>query len=86
MSLSGARCRGNTLLNYVFRDVFMSERSFSRGVPYEKRGCRVILDDGAGCVGCISMLEAAPTHACGFYAARGGVMYVECRRAQKERA
>lgn len=83
--LSGRHCCRNVVPALSF-GVFFLEGSFSGRGRDEKQGCRVILGDGAGCVGGFSMLEAAPTHACGFYAARGGVMYVECRRAQKERA
>lgn len=49
----------------VFRDVFLPGGSFSGRGRTEKRGCRDILGDSAGCVAGFSMLEAAPTHACG---------------------
>ncbi|OUJ02988.1 hypothetical protein HK15_02315 [Acetobacter orientalis] len=44
------------------------------------------LREDAGCVPRAVMLEAAPMHVYGTSGARGGVIDVECRRAQKERA
>lgn len=49
----------------VCRDVFLSKRSFSCGLTEANRVHGFILGEAAGCVAGFSMLEAAPTHACG---------------------
>lgn len=79
----GRQCLG-AALNEVWCRV--PQKLFSSSNRARKAAYVPKLREDAGCVPRAVMLEAAPMHVYGTSGARGGVIDVECRRAQKERA